>query len=70
MNEPPHGWTRLPAEHLPTPTFWPAGLALGITFSLWGLVSSWVILVMGLGLLAASLSGWIKHIRHERNRHK
>jgi hypothetical protein len=66
MNEPPRGWTRLPAEHLPVPTFWPAGFAFGIMLFFWGFVSSWVIFAAGLGLLAVSLYGWIAHIRHER----
>ncbi|WP_146180350.1 hypothetical protein [Opitutus sp. ER46] len=65
----PSGWTPLPLEHLPAPTFWPAGLALAITFLFWGLISSWVILVIGLGLFAVSLGGWIKDIRHERKHH-
>lgn len=52
--------------HLPRPTFWPAGLALAITFMLWGLVASWVMIAVGGGLFACSLAGWIKDIRHER----
>lgn len=65
----PKGWTSLPLEHLPAPTFWPAGLALAITFLFWGLVSSWVVFVVGLGLFAASLAGWISDLRHERKHH-
>jgi hypothetical protein len=70
MNDPRRAWARLPAEPLPAPTFWPAGLALGITLAFWGLVSSWVILTAGLILMAVALSGWIKHIRHERRHHE
>ena len=65
MSELPPGWTRLPEEHLPRPNFWPAGLALGITMVLWGLVSSWVILVLGALLLVRSLYGWINALRRE-----
>lgn len=66
---PPPGWTPLPLEHLPAPTFWPAGLALAITFIFWGLITSWVVLVIGLGLFAASLAGWVADLRHERQHH-
>jgi len=48
-----------------TPTYWPAGLGLGITFIFWGLVTSWVILIAGIGLGAACLAGWIKELCHE-----
>lgn len=65
----PPGWTPLPAEHLPAPTFWPAGLALAITFVCWGLISSWVVLGVGIGLFAVSLSGWITDLRDERKHH-
>jgi len=65
----PRGWTALPLEHLPAPTFWPAGLALAITFIFWGLISSWVVFAVGLFLFALSLAGWIADIRHERKQH-
>ncbi len=65
----PAGWTRLPLEHLPSPTFWPAGLALGITFIFWALITSWVVLVIGIALFAASLAGWISDLRHEPKHH-
>ncbi|HEY1765155.1 MAG TPA: hypothetical protein VGF85_09545 [Opitutaceae bacterium] len=69
MSESPPGWTRLPTEHLPPPTFWPAGLAFGLTLLFWGLISSWVILAAGIIVMAASLRGWIRAIRLERKRH-
>jgi hypothetical protein len=62
----PPGWTPLPVEHLPEPTFWPAAFALGITFVFWGLISSWVVFVVGLIAFAGALAGWIAEIRHER----
>lgn len=65
----PEGWTHLPLEHLPNPTFWPAGFALGITFVFWGLITSWVVLVVGLILFIGSLAGWIYDIRHEWKHH-
>lgn len=62
----PTGWTPLSDGHLPAPTFWPAGLALGITFIFWSLITSWVVLVVGLATFAASLTGWIRDILDEQ----
>jgi hypothetical protein len=63
------GWTKLAHEHLPHPTYFPAGLAMGVTFFFWGLITSWVIALVGVGLFVASLAGWISEIRNERKRH-
>lgn len=62
------GWQRLPRVHLPRPTWFPAGLAMGTTCILWGLITSWIILVVGLVIFAASLTGWINEIHHERQK--
>jgi hypothetical protein len=62
-------WEPLPAEHLPRPTYFPAGLAMGIAFLFWGLITSWVIIVVGLALFLASLAGWITEIRYEQGHH-
>jgi hypothetical protein len=59
----------LPPESLPSPNFFPAGVAMGTTFIFWGLITSWVILTVGIGLFAASLAGWIYEILRERSRH-
>jgi len=61
-------WTRLPHGHLPPPTYFPAGMAMGVTFFFWGLITSWVVVVVGAGLFTAALAGWITEIRHERRR--
>ncbi len=60
------GWPPLPLEHLPLPTYWPTALALAITFIFWGLITSWVIFVVGLVLFVLSLAAWIQDIRYER----
>jgi len=62
-------WEPLPAEHLPRPTYFPAGLAMGIAFLFWGLITSSVTIVVGLALFIASLAGWIMEIRYERRHH-
>jgi len=62
-------WEPLPEERLPRPTYFPAGLAMGIAFLFWGLITSWVTFVVGLALFIASLAGWITEIRYERKHH-
>ncbi len=63
------GWTVLPSAHLPQPTYFPSGLAMGTAFLFWGFITSYVIVLVGIALFAASLAGWITEIRHERNHH-
>ena len=60
------GWKPLPDEALPRPTYFPAGLAMGTTLFFWGLITSRVVFLAGVGLLIAALAGWISEIRHER----
>jgi hypothetical protein len=65
----PLGWQVLPDEPLPHPTYFPAGLAMGVAFMFWGLISNWVVSLVGLALFAAALAGWITNIRHEHKSH-
>jgi hypothetical protein len=65
----PPGWHTLPGEPLPHPTYFPAGLAMGVAFMVWGLISNWVVLLVGVVLFAAALAGWITEIRHEHKSH-
>jgi hypothetical protein len=65
----PQGWEPLPHETLPRPNFFPTGLAMGITFLFWGLITSWVILAVGIGLFWASLAGWIYEILRAPSHH-
>ena len=60
-------WEPLPPESLPRPNFFPAGLAMGTTFIFWGLITSWVVIAVGIALFAASLAGWIYEILRERS---
>jgi hypothetical protein len=61
------GWTALPHGRLARPNYFPAGLAMGTTLIFWGVITSWVVFLAGLGLFTAALAGWIAEIRHERN---
>lgn len=58
------GWRHADDSRLPQPTYWPAVLALGITFLAWGIVTSLVISAVGLVLFALALAGWIGELRH------
>ena len=61
----PPGWSRARPEHIPRPTYWPAVLAFGLTFALWGLITTWIISVVGIVQVAISVAGWIGDLRNE-----
>ncbi len=58
------GWSRPKPEHVPRPTYWPAVLALGVTFIFWGLITTPIIAGIGLLVGAIGLAGWIGELRH------
>jgi hypothetical protein len=62
------GWHPPLPERLPEPTVWPAVLAFGACLAAWGVVTSWVISVVGLVLFWAGVTGWIARMRHERGK--
>ncbi len=62
-------WEPLPSDSLPRPNFFPAGLAMGTTLIFWGLITSWVIIAVGIALFAASIAGWIYEILREQSHH-
>jgi hypothetical protein len=53
-----------PAE-IPRPTYVPAAMALGLTFFFWGFVTSPVVFIMGLLVIAFALASWVREMRHE-----
>jgi hypothetical protein len=63
--EPRAGWNKAKPDFIPRSTAWPAALALGITFVAGGVITSPVVLGVGVLLFALSLAGWIVEIRHE-----
>ena len=65
----PPGRQVLHIEPLPRPTYFPAGLAMGIAFLFWGLITTWVVLLVGVALFIAALAGWITEIRHGYKAH-
>jgi hypothetical protein len=58
-------WNEPKPAVIPRPTYFPAAMAFGLTFLLWGLVTSPVLLLVGLLVVVVSLAGWIGEMRHE-----
>ncbi len=50
---------------LPRPTYWPAVLAFGVVFLLWGLIASPIVSITGLLVAVIALIGWVHEILHE-----
>jgi hypothetical protein len=59
------GWTGPTMDTLPRPTYWPVTLALGTILALGGIVTSYVVSLVGTGLIAIAIAGWIGELRHE-----
>jgi hypothetical protein len=65
----PSDWNAPKPDILTKPTWWPAALAFGGTLTAWGLITSAIVLVIGLAVVIVSLAGWIGDICHERKEH-
>lgn len=62
----PAQWYKPKPEFLAEPTYWPLVLAVGITLTAWGAVTSIFLSILGLGMTAVSLVNWIGDIRREQ----
>ncbi|MCB0102138.1 MAG: cytochrome c oxidase subunit 4 [Anaerolineales bacterium] len=47
-----------PDIHLPSPSFWPITLALGLTLIAIGVVSSFIVSIVGVIVLLIAIAGW------------
>jgi len=66
--EPADDWHTPRPDTLPEPTAWPFVLSIGVCLLAWGVVTSWVISLIG-GLIAAvAIGGWIRRMRDEQSR--
>lgn len=54
-------------HHLPGPSLWPVGFAIGIAALLVGLVVSWVVVGIGAGVAAIFAFLWVREISLDRN---
>ena len=52
-------------EKLPRPTYWPFFLAFGVSCLLWGVLTTWIISVIGAIVFTVALIGWINDLYHE-----
>ncbi len=59
----PDGWHQPQPEQLPDRTWYPAGLALGITLLAWGPASTLWISLVGAAVTVACMLGWIGEMR-------
>ncbi len=59
-------WTPPRSQIIPRDTYSPAVMALAVVCLLWGLLTSYLISLLGFVLFALSLAGWIGELRHER----
>jgi hypothetical protein len=62
-NDEKRDWGVAKPATIPRPTYSPAALAFGLTFFLWGLIASPVVLVVGLLVTAVALASWIGEMR-------
>jgi hypothetical protein len=65
QTELPPGWTRPQPENLPRPTYWPSVVAFGAILAVWGVVTTWVMSVVGVVLCAVAFRGWIRELLRE-----
>ena len=66
MSEAKEDWNEARPERIPPPTFAPAGVAFGTTLFMWGLLTSFVLIGIGLVVMIFSLGAWIGEMRHVR----
>ena len=60
------GWTPAKPEVLPRRrTAWPAAAALGIVLIFFGVVTAWLVAIVGATLLAIAAAGWIGELRYD-----
>jgi hypothetical protein len=61
------GWTAAKPETLPRRrTAWPAAAALGIVLIFFGVVTNWVVVIVGVVQLGVAVVGWIGELRYDR----
>lgn len=58
-------WSKPQGMHIPAPTYMPVIVALGVVCMLWGIVTTYLMTLVGVALFAVGISGWIGELRHE-----
>lgn len=57
--------TKAQPENLPEPTYWPFFTALGCVFAFWGILTNWIVSLVGFIVLIISIRGWIVDLFNE-----
>ncbi len=52
-------------EELPASTYWPIFMAFGVLLFLWGIITSAIVLGVGVVIMGIALTGWITELNHE-----
>jgi len=60
------GWSDPLPEKVPRPTYYPVIFALGCVFMMFGIVTLWLMSVVGAVLFVIALIGWIGEMRHDQ----
>ena len=58
-------WNKPLPEIIPPPTYAPALMSCGIVFLVWGLISLWVVSLVGLAFMIFSMTLWLRDIRKD-----
>ena len=63
------GWNAAKPEILPRRrTAWPAAAALGIILIFFGVVTNWLVVLVGVVQLGMAVAGWIGELRYDLRR--
>jgi hypothetical protein len=65
VTKPDDSWGEPRPQNIPRPTYSPAVMALAIVCLLWGIVTTYLISLLGAVLFGIALAGWIGELRHE-----
>lgn len=62
----PDKWYDAKPATLAEPTYWPIIMAAGITLLAWGVVTSYLLSILGLGMTVVAIVNWIRDLRREQ----
>ncbi len=51
-------------REIPEQTYWPVVTALGLFFFFLGIVTTWIISIVGVAILGVAFAGWIGDLNH------
>ena len=56
---------RYPADpqDIPAPSFWPFILSFGVVFLFWGIITSFIVSLVGVIIMIIAIAGWISELK-------